>query len=182
MTGTVMKLAAALPVVLLVASCSGASTPAPTIADAPALTNFDCHMGNVAVNFWPDGHPAIPSINAPELWLPHVEVVGATGGGATGVQFYFDINGVLRQEQGACDESPVPLHDGTVQGGSEIDQGGHLFCPETEGLVVRSGPGNEPATVTVTAAGTIVAHLILAAGGSTLSYVDGSCTLSPPPS
>ena len=159
-----------LLVLLPVASCGPAG---------PAATTFECHSRMVGINFWPKGHPAIPSINAPETKEPHVEVGVEHAEG-----LYFDAKGEFHQGLPArCDESSVGHREGTMEGETEVLTATHLTCVlDTDGVISRSAPGEEPVKVIVTAGDTSVAQVILAPVDSVLTFRGDTCTTSAPPS
>jgi hypothetical protein len=64
----VCRLAAAIGTLILAALAIS------TAAQAAATERVDCKQKRLTILFWPEGHPAIPSVNFPELLLPHLEV------------------------------------------------------------------------------------------------------------
>lgn len=48
-------------------------------AGQDAATPGDCKAKQYRLLFWPEGHPAIPSIGFPEFLTPHLEVYKGTG-------------------------------------------------------------------------------------------------------
>jgi hypothetical protein len=60
-----MTRAGALLILLLGTACG---------QEGPPPTRLACHSREVNIAFWPEGHGPIPSINAPEARVPHVEV------------------------------------------------------------------------------------------------------------
>lgn len=83
-----------------------------------------------------------------------------------------------------CDESSELLADTPVVDGVEERLAGRLFCSlDTEAVISRSGPGEEPASIAVTASNTTVIRVVsLALDDPTLTYSSEACTLGTPPS
>ncbi len=62
------RLAAATGALILAALALSTATQAGT------AERVDCKQRRLTILFWPEGHPAIPSVNFPEFLLPHLEV------------------------------------------------------------------------------------------------------------
>jgi hypothetical protein len=136
---------------LLVASCQGESGPVPT--------RFECSSTVVVIGFWPEGHAAISSINAPEARDPHIEIAVDN----LEEVFYFDAAGKFIRGVDPCDESSELLPDSPVVDGVEERLAGTLTCSlETEAVIWRSSAGEESAIVAVTASDTTVIRVSLA--------------------
>lgn len=166
-----MKVVGLTVAALLFASCGGGSGPVPT--------RFDCSSTIVGVNFWPDGHAAIASINAPEARDPHIEIDVVNFKEV----FYFDATGKFIRGVAPCDESSELPSDTPVVDGVEERLAGRLTCSlDTEAVIWRSGPGEEPASIAVTASNTTVMRVSLALVDPTLTYSPEACTLGAPPS
>jgi len=158
---------------VLVVSCQGVGGPEPT--------RFECHATTVGLGFWPEGHGPIASINAPEARDPHVEVT--VGLDDLEEVFYFDARGEFIRSRADCDESSAPIPGGSVEGGVEERSATTLTCSlDTEAVIWRSGPDQDPPSVAFTASGSTVATVTLTTDGSTLTYRPEACTPGPPPS
>lgn len=168
-----MKIVGLAAAALLLASCGGGSGPVPT--------RFDCHATKVDMSFWPEGHPPIASINAPEAKDPHIEI--SVDFDNLEEVFYFDANGDFKRGGAGCDESLVPIPESGVDGGVQERSATRVTCSlDTETVIWRSGPGEEPASIAVTAGNTAVIRVSLALDESTLTYNPQACTLGAPPS
>ena len=97
--------------------------------------------------------------------------------------FYFDAMGEFNRGIATCDESSEALREATIEGGTEVRTATHMTCvSDTDGVIWRSAPGEEPAKVIITAGDTGVAQVILAPVDSVLTFRGDTCTTSAPPS
>jgi len=168
-----MNVTAVMVAAVLVVACQGAGGPAPT--------RFECQATTVDINFWPEGHPAIASINAPEATDPHIEI--SVNLDDLDEVFYFDARGEFIRSVADCDESSAPIPEGPVDGGVEESSATNLKCSlDTEVVIWRSSPGENPPSVVVTALESSVARVRFSPDGSTLTYIPQVCTPGPPPS
>jgi len=143
-----------------VRACSGGTTW------EPVPTKFECPTSTVVLWFWPEGHPPIASINAPEAPEPHVETTFDDL-----AVFYLDANGVFNRGPAPCDDSWASMPDDRVDDGVEERSAHTLTCtPGTEAVIWRSDPTEEPVTMTIAAGDSIVAGVTLAPDDPTLSY------------
>jgi len=112
-----------------VGACSGGTT------GEPVPTKFECPTSTGVLWFWPEGHPPIASINAPEAPEAHVE---ATFDDLA--VFYLDANGVFNRGLTPCYESSASLPDDRAVGGVEERSAHTLTCTlEAEAVIWRSG-------------------------------------------
>ena len=161
---------------LLLSACSSEGEPGPG--------RFECDSRVVHVLFWPEGHPAIASINAPAVTNPHVEVsVGSGGVFDLGDEvFYLDATGASRRGMAACDESTAAAPTGSPPGAEEAVTTTRLTCRFSDDPTIwRTGPG-AAAELTVEAAGDVTVRIRLGMSGSTMEYNDELCDLAPSPS
>jgi len=162
---------------LLLSACGSEGKPAPN--------RFECRSRVVHVLFWPEGHPAIASINAPAVSTPHVEVsVGSGEVFDLGDEvFYLDATGESRRGNAACDESTAAAPTGSPPGAKEEVSTTRLTCTFSDDATIwRTGPGAASAAVAVEAAGAVAVRIMLGMSGSTMEYHDELCDLAPSPS
>jgi len=174
---TLVRCACLVLAPLLLSACSSEGEPRPN--------RFECRSRVVDLAFWPEGHPAIESINAPAVSTPHVEVSVGRGEVFDLIDevFYLDATGESRRGNAACDESTAAAPTGSPPGAEEEVTTTRLTCTFSDDAIIwRTGPGAASAELTVEAAGDVAVRIRLGMSGSTMEYNDELCDLAPSPS
>lgn len=155
----------------LFAASAGAGPTATT-----ARTN--CGAKRLTLYFWPQGHPAIPSIGFEEFKTPHLEVY-TSGGKQIG---YVDSTGVSSFAKGCKHAAELPLHwDGKKQ--KSIAQTMLVKCSLPAAAEMKGSKAHGGGALTIAAGHTTkeVVSVSMGAGGSKLTYDTRYCKTSAAP-
>ncbi len=145
-------------------------------------TRVACGAKALSILFWPQGHPAIPSVNFPSFPPPHLEIY-RTGAGYPGANFL----GYLGQSGQAsfrptCKVLSTPLIHGRIAAAKTERNQTALMCtfssaPQLDGIAVTGGARLlvfvPPKTVAVAA--------YIRATGSTITFNSRFCRPTPSP-
>jgi hypothetical protein len=171
----VRRLAAAIGALIAALLAPSAAAPAGT------LERVDCRQKRVTILFWPQGHPAIESVNFPEFLLPHLEVY-KPGAGYPDSNFRAFVGSGAGQWARSCREVNGKKVPSGIESKRSLSEASALQCSFPRKSFLDRVDMIDRSVLRVFTETELYARVVITALGGLATYNSSACVAEPPPS